>query len=338
MPTEVIIAPSAGKAPFPAQGISNYDAVDFRRFYSRAYVEGVTTAGAWKVTATGTPNMQVQVAADDAAALVQGDSVADQGIYYVAPHAAALALDVTPAHATLPRIDRVVIHVRDHAHDGSGANDAKVKVLPGTATAGATVENEAGAAAVPSTAMLLAQVVVPAAATTIPNANIRDMRPYALRDATVGEVVFSAASAADVGWVECHGQALSRKQHARLFAKLGTTYGVGDGSTTFNVPDLRGRVPVGVGQGAGLTNRTANAKGGAESVQLGMTHMPSPDAADSGAYPPGFLVLGGSPYTLGSTGAPAYAASIIPGGGQAHENMPPFIALRAFVFSGSVAT
>lgn len=55
-----------------------------------------------------------------------------------------------------------------------------------------------------------------------------------------------------VGWLECNGQAVSRATYAALFAAVGVTHGAGDGSTTFNVPDLRGRCPVGTGTGAGL--------------------------------------------------------------------------------------
>ena len=53
------------------------------------------------------------------------------------------------------------------------------------------------------------------------------------------------------GWLLCDGTAVSRIGYANLFAVIGTAYGTGDGSTTFNVPDLRGRVPLGVGTGLG---------------------------------------------------------------------------------------
>lgn len=67
-------------------------------------------------------------------------------------------------------------------------------------------------------------------------------------------------------WVLCNGSAISRTTYSSLFTVIGTTYGVGDGATTFNVPDLRGRVPVGFGQGTGLTNRTMAASGGSEAL------------------------------------------------------------------------
>jgi microcystin-dependent protein len=77
-----------------------------------------------------------------------------------------------------------------------------------------------------------------------------------------------AGSAAPTGWLLCNGAAVSRTGNAALFAAIGTAFGVGDGSTTFNVPDLRGRAPIGAGQGAGLTNRALGAKPGEENHQL----------------------------------------------------------------------
>lgn len=55
------------------------------------------------------------------------------------------------------------------------------------------------------------------------------------------------------GWAFCNGQIMSIQQNTALFSLLGTTYG-GNGTTTFGLPDLRGRVPVGQGQGPGLSN------------------------------------------------------------------------------------
>jgi microcystin-dependent protein len=61
----------------------------------------------------------------------------------------------------------------------------------------------------------------------------------------VGVVVPFAGSTSPAGWELCYGQAISRTTYAGLFTTIGTTYGSGDGSTTFNVPDLRGRVSAG---------------------------------------------------------------------------------------------
>lgn len=60
-----------------------------------------------------------------------------------------------------------------------------------------------------------------------------------------GSIVATGGSAAPTGWLMCEGQAVSRATYADLFTALGTSYGVGDGTTTFNLPNLKGRVPVG---------------------------------------------------------------------------------------------
>lgn len=71
----------------------------------------------------------------------------------------------------------------------------------------------------------------------------------------IGEVRMWPAVSAPSKWMLCQGQAISRSTYAALFAVLGETYGTGNGSTTFNLPDFRGRAPVGAGQGSGLTYR-----------------------------------------------------------------------------------
>jgi microcystin-dependent protein len=83
-----------------------------------------------------------------------------------------------------------------------------------------------------------------------------------------GMMMQYAGAAAPTGWVLCNGAAISRATFAALFAIIGTTYGVGDGSTTFNLPDLRSRVPMGAGTGTGLSARALAAVGGAETHLL----------------------------------------------------------------------
>lgn len=69
----------------------------------------------------------------------------------------------------------------------------------------------------------------------------------ASRIASPGDIKMSARAEPEPGWLLCDGQAVSRDTYSRLFAAIGTSYGAGDGSTTFNLPDLRGRVAVGKG-------------------------------------------------------------------------------------------
>lgn len=103
----------------------------------------------------------------------------------------------------------------------------------------------------------------------------------------VGVVVPFAGSSSPAGWQLCYGQAISRTTYAGLFATIGTTYGSGDGSTTFNVPDLRGRVVAGeddmggtaasrlTAGGSGITGTTLGASGGTQTHTLASTEIPA---------------------------------------------------------------
>lgn len=90
----------------------------------------------------------------------------------------------------------------------------------------------------------------------------------------IGEVRNFGGDFAPLGWSFCNGQSLSIAAYQALFVLIGTTYG-GDGVTTFNVPDLRGRVAVGTGQGPGLPNVILGEKAGAESVTLNLNNLPA---------------------------------------------------------------
>lgn len=140
--------------------------------------EGVTSYDSFRVSQRGAgANQSVDINMDQTA-YVRGDAVTLQGTYPVPPHSATINETVTAADGTNPRIDRVVLQLQDNTHDASGQNRVQTQVLAGTPSGGATLDNLTGAAAVPSSAMLLADVLVPAGSSTVTNANIRDRRPY----------------------------------------------------------------------------------------------------------------------------------------------------------------
>lgn len=95
-----------------------------------------------------------------------------------------------------------------------------------------------------------------------------------MNDGMIGEVRLFGGNFAPRNWAFCDGQLLAISQNDALFSILGTIYG-GDGRTTFALPDLRGRVAVQHGQGAGLTNLNLGQKTGVETEQINANQLPA---------------------------------------------------------------
>lgn len=154
----------------------------------------------------------------------------------------------------------------------------------------------------------------------------------------IGEIMLFAGNFPPQGYADCNGQLMSIAQNTALFSILGTMYG-GNGMSTFGLPDLRGRVPIHVGQGPGLSDYNQGQTGGVESVTLLETQMPAHThaaRADVGngttSSPNGALPArdpAGTPaYGAATTGALSPSAIAITGGNQPHENRPPFLGIR----------
>ena len=90
----------------------------------------------------------------------------------------------------------------------------------------------------------------------------------------IGVITMFGADFAPQGWATCSGQLLNIAQNQALFSILGTTYG-GNGQTTFGLPDFRGRTPIGVGQGPGLSNRSLGERTGSETTTLLANNLPA---------------------------------------------------------------
>ena len=133
------------------------------------------------------------------------------------------------------------------------------------------------------------------------------------------------------GWLWCDGSAQSRATQSALFAAIGTTYGAGDGSTTFNLPDLRGKVSVGVGQGSGLTNRVLAATGGEETHTQSIAELPAHshpiDSYASSGYAAGGIAQGVFCYASGNYSH----GSQNTGSGTPFNVVQPFLVLNKMI-------
>lgn len=158
----------------------------------------------------------------------------------------------------------------------------------------------------------------------------------------IGEIVAYAGSTAPVtNWLPCDGASLLRSDYPNLFTVIGVTYGSVD-STHFNVPDLRGRVVLGVGTGSGLSTYVLGATGGEETHTLTTAELASHTHVDAGhihsegtAAPAVGAAIAGVPIpsavpSVGVTGSGT--ASIQNAGSDGpHNNIQPYIALNYFI-------
>ncbi len=151
-----------------------------------------------------------------------------------------------------------------------------------------------------------------------------------------GTILPFGGSTIPTGFLECDGSAVSRSTYTDLFSAIGTTWGAGDGSTTFNLPDLRGRSPLGAGTGSGLTARTLGGTGGVETVALATSELPSHNHQIKGAdgntiykYSAG----GANPRVAGaadSSSSTVYTSENA-GSGSAHANMHPYAVTKFMI-------
>lgn len=174
-------------------------------------------------------------------------------------------------------------------------------------------------------------------------------------DEYIGIIKIFGGNFAPTGWLSCEGQLLPIAQYDVLFSLLGTTYG-GDGNTTFALPDLRGRMPVGQGNGAGLQPITLGQKGGSETVTLTMNNLPThthplhvsvtipvnADGANSDSPEGAYMATSGSSiYSSTASGAfagsPQVSAQLsYEGAGQPFDNRMPFLGVRYIICTEGV--
>jgi microcystin-dependent protein len=170
-------------------------------------------------------------------------------------------------------------------------------------------------------------------------------------DAYIGEIRIFCGTFDPLNWQICAGQLMPIQRNTALFSILGTMYG-GDGRVTFGLPNLNGAVPLGQGQGPGLSMRYVGETGGAHSVTLLTSEMPAHKHAAMGAAQVGNANSpAGATWTTYGTGRPVeldnlYGATtdvtmapgaLLPTGQSlAHNNMQPFLAMRFIICTNGI--
>ncbi len=158
-------------------------------------------------------------------------------------------------------------------------------------------------------------------------------------DPFIAEIVMFGGNFAPRGWAFCDGQLLPIAQNTALFSLIGTFYG-GDGRTTFALPDLRGRVPVHPGHGPGLTSRTLGERGGTETETLTANQIPPHShllRANSGradSTDPSNATIAKAnedTYNENNTDVNMKGDTANAGGGQAHNNMQPYLCVNFII-------
>lgn len=161
----------------------------------------------------------------------------------------------------------------------------------------------------------------------------------------IAQITIFAGNFAPRSWALCAGQILSIAQNTALFSLVGTIYG-GNGTTTFGLPDLRGRMPIGWGQGPGLSNYSQGEMAGTETVTLVTSNLPAHshtataavkagDQAATDSVPTGNYLADGNQYTgtqNTTMKSDMVAVTVNPTGSNAPvNNMPPFLAITYII-------
>lgn len=169
------------------------------------------------------------------------------------------------------------------------------------------------------------------------------------QDNFIGEIRMFAGNFPPKGWAFCEGQIMPISQNAALFSLLGTTYG-GNGTTNFALPNLNGKVPIGAGQGPGLSDYVEGQEGGEETVTLLQAQIPAHShtvAAGSVAVPANtstgnadspknnYAAPSTKSYSATSSGnmnTTGSTMTLVPiGGGQPHNNLQPYLVVRYII-------
>lgn len=159
----------------------------------------------------------------------------------------------------------------------------------------------------------------------------------------IAQITIFAGNFAPKNWAFCDGQIMSIAQNSALFSLLGTTFG-GNGTTTFGLPDLRGRAPIQPGQGPGLSNYALGEMGGTETNTLLITNLPGHNHSLSGTSTSADQASpSGNTLATEPTGSTAFYKTANPnvqmaplsigvtGGSQPMNNLQPYLAINYII-------
>ena len=332
---------------FPAETVEND--FDKRTMKSQELAEDVNRALKYPITAPSgstlpTPVADTYLGWDSAGVLLENKTLPDPSILVKASTGDAIAKTSDSVYMT-PYATYYAARTMGSITITTGATTAMMDMA--AATAGSLlVTTDATIAAAVITALTVTTInissgTIAGAVTGVTQSagdNSTKLATTAYADALIGGtgipvacVLPYAAPTAPTGWLLCSGQAVSRTTYSTLFAAIGTAFGSGDGTTTFNVPDLRGRFPLGKDDmGGSAANRVTSASAdtiglgsGSESHTLTTDEIPAhTHSCPTDTY---YDDTGGSSYNTGSnyikTGSKSTGSA---GGGTAHNNMSPY--------------
>jgi len=338
---------------------SSYSAQLDRQFIEAVVPsEGVISPTSLKVSPQSPAALSVKIG--KGGCFVKGDNSINQGMYYVDAND-----DENLAALSLPpsgykRIDSVCVCVRDPDASGPAGNSANLVMIQGTQVLTSATASPPN---LPDTHVRLANITLTSTTSAVTSSEIQNTRSLCGGLDHVGTIQQWAGDGSFLpnGWLVCQGQAVSRSSYPDLFEIIGTQYGPGDNTTTFNLPDLRSRLPMGAGQGAGLSSHSIGQKSGVESVTINTSQMPahthtanhdhgnvvttsagthshpipSVVGVGSGTNPAGlgtFSIAGQRDYSTDPAGDHAHSVDLpewsgntgSSGGNASHDNMPPF--------------